>query len=67
MTQNKYWIFLEKLRRSGITNMFCAAPYLEERFNLSQKEATAILGEWMKKYNPEDYEEMTSHGEEFLS
>lgn len=67
VTENRYWIFLEKLRRSGATNMFCAAPYLEKAFNLSQNEATKILGEWMEKYSPDDYKEMKSRGEEFLS
>ncbi len=47
--------------------MFCAAPYLEKAFNLSQNEATKILGEWMEKYSPDDYKEMKSRGEEFLS
>lgn len=56
-TENKYWIYLEKLRRSGATNMFGAAPYLQNEFGLSQREARAILSEWMTNYNPEDYED----------
>lgn len=54
-TTNKYWIYLENLRRSGITNMYGAAPYLMDKFAISRKEATEILADWMKNYNPEDY------------
>lgn len=46
VTKNKYWIFLEKLRRSGVTNMYAAVPYLERQFGIPPKEATEILGEW---------------------
>lgn len=56
MTNNKYWIYLEKLRRSGVTNMYGAAPYLQEAFGLSQREARIILSDWMRNYNAEDYE-----------
>ena len=55
MTDNKYWIYLERLRRSGETNMFGAAPYLQETFGLSSKEAYRILSGWIKNYNPDDY------------
>lgn len=56
MTTNKYWIFLEELRKSGITNMYGACPYLQEAFDLSFAEAKEILIDWMKNYNREDYE-----------
>ena len=58
MTSNKYWVFLEKLRRSGKTNMFGAAPYVELEFGVSHEEAIKIVGDWMKNYNPADYEAM---------
>lgn len=54
-TDNKYWIYLEMLRRSGVTNMYGAAPYLQKEFNISKQEAVKILADWMKNYNPEDY------------
>lgn len=57
MTNNNYWIFLENLRRSGATNMFGAAPYLESAFGLSRQEAHKILMDWMSNYNPDDYDE----------
>ena len=58
MTKNKYWIYLEELRRSGETNMFGATPYLMAEFGLKRHEAVKILGDWMKNYNEDDYKEV---------
>lgn len=55
-TTNKYWLFLEQLRRSGVTNMYGATPYLMIAFGLSQNEAMNVLADWMKNYNEADYE-----------
>ena len=57
MTENKYWIYLEDLRRSGVTNMYGARPYLEKAFDIDPYVAGLILSDWMKKYRREDYEE----------
>lgn len=46
----EYYVYLEDLRQSGVTNMFGAAPYLQEEFGLSKKEAREILGNWMTNY-----------------
>lgn len=52
----EYFFYLEKLRRSGITNMYGAVPYLMEEFPyLSKSRATNILIKWMQTYNREDY------------
>lgn len=59
MTDNKYWIYLEKLRRSGETNMYGAVPYLMEEFGLTKAEAIPILADWMRNYNAADYEGMS--------
>ena len=49
-----YMEFLSKLRISGKTNMFGAAPYLQAEFNLDKKEARELLAYWMGSYrNPE--------------
>ena len=56
-TTNKYWIYLEELRRSGITNMYGAGPFLAENFDLDPYVAKLILVDWMKNYNRADYEE----------
>ena len=58
MTNNKYWIFLERLRRVGQTNMYAAMPYLLEQFDLDPYVATLILKDWMKNYRAEDYRGM---------
>ena len=57
MTTNKHWLYLEDLRRSGVTNMFGASPYLAKEFDLDAKEADLILADWMRNYNPDDYED----------
>lgn len=57
MTTNKYWLYLEDLRKSGVTNMFGAVPYLMEAFELTKEEARKILSDWMENYNEEDYHE----------
>lgn len=49
----KYFDFLEKLRQSGETNMYGAAPYLQSEFpelRGSQKKANAILIAWIKSF-----------------
>lgn len=47
-----YYTILERIRQSGITNMFGAAPYLKEFCpELSRKEADEILCNWMRNYN----------------
>lgn len=47
-------MYLERLRRSGETNMFGAAPYLADAFDLSIQEARSILAEWMSSYDRDD-------------
>lgn len=45
----KYFLFLEKLRESGVTNMWGAIPYLQAEFpELSVKKAGDILVAWIK-------------------
>jgi len=51
--------FLEALRASGATNMFGAAPYLQDSFGLSKSEAKKVLIKWMKSY------ESVAEGHEF--
>lgn len=59
MTTNKYWIYLENLRRSGVTNMYGAVPYIMAEFGIDRKSATNILLDWMQNYNPDDYAKET--------
>ena len=46
----EYYMFLEDLKLSGITNMYGATPYLEEAFDISRNKASAVLLEWMQNY-----------------
>lgn len=48
----EYFEFLDELRKSGITNMFGAVPYLMEAFDhLAYDEARDILKAWMETFN----------------
>lgn len=40
--------YLDRLRESGVTNMFGASPYIVEEFDISRKEASELLMKWMK-------------------
>lgn len=44
--------FLDSLRKSGVTNMFGATPYIQDAFpELSKKQATKALSYWMKTFS----------------
>ena len=59
-----YMEFLSKLRTSGKTNMFGAAPYLQAEFNLEKKEARDLLAYWMGSYrNPDSDESLNENFE----
>ena len=55
-TIREEFTYLNRLRESGETNMFGAAPYLEDEFGLDRREARMVLSEWMKwvESNPEN-------------
>lgn len=43
--------YLDDLRRSGVTNMFGAAPYVRDRFpGLTAVEAREVLAYWMETF-----------------
>ena len=46
-----YYQYLEELRQSGVTNMFGAAPYLQEEFGFDKRKAEEILLSWMLNYD----------------
>ena len=46
----EYFDYLDVLRETGVTNMFGAAPYLENAFDLSRKEAREVLAAWMNSF-----------------
>lgn len=47
MTVREEFVFLNRLRKSGITNMFGAGPFLENEFDLKPAAARKVLTEWM--------------------
>ena len=47
-SEPKYFLFLDCLRESGVTNMMGAIPYLLEEFEeLARADASEILTLWM--------------------
>jgi hypothetical protein len=45
--------FLDELRRSGVTNMFGARPYIEAMYAVDKETASLILSYWMRTFgNP---------------
>lgn len=46
-----YYKTLEEIRRSGICNMWGAAPYLAEMEDISEEKAEEVLLEWINNYN----------------
>lgn len=48
----EYYKVLEGIRRTGVTNMFGAAPYLKEFCpELSREESNQILCNWIHNYD----------------
>ena len=49
MTKNEIFIFLEKIRKSGLINMLGATPYIQKEFGLSKERAHKILHLWITR------------------
>ena len=52
-----YFSYLDALRISGVTNMFGAAPYVSEAFDVDAKVARKALTLWMETFNDKPPEE----------
>lgn len=48
--KEEHMIYLNKLRESGVTNMFGATSYIEVKFGVFKSEAKDILLFWMKHF-----------------
>ena len=48
---DEHLVYLDKLRESGITNMFGAGIYLENAFNIDKSTAREILTYWMETFS----------------
>lgn len=46
----KVFAYLDKLRASGVTNMFGASPYIKRDFGMPRDEADAMLKAWMRTF-----------------
>lgn len=46
----EYFKYLFDLQQSGRTNMFGAAPFLEDAFDLDKRKAKDVLLYWMENY-----------------
>lgn len=49
-----YTQYLNNLRESGVTNMFGAAPFLQEEFGITRSDAKEILAEWMRNFKEQN-------------
>jgi len=49
--KQEVFMFLDELRSTGSTNMFGAAPLIEEFFGVDRKVARDLLKEWMKTFS----------------
>tara|TARA_R110000787_G_scaffold208786_1_gene318762 strand:+ start:2431 stop:2631 length:201 start_codon:yes stop_codon:yes gene_type:complete len=50
----EYFIYLDALRESGVTNMFGAVPYLQEGFpddDLTNRQWGDVMMNWMENYD----------------
>lgn len=56
--EEKYFNYLNKLRESGVTNMFGATPYLVKRFGIPNQLALEILTKWMENFNEKGYKHL---------
>lgn len=43
--------FLDTLREGGAINMFGAAPYIQEAFDLDRRQAGDLVLEWMETFS----------------
>ena len=51
MNKEEMFVYLDDIRETGAINMFGAAPYLQDAFDLSRHEARDILLEWMDTFS----------------
>jgi hypothetical protein len=51
---DEHLTYLDELRKSGVTNMFGAAAYVEREFAMGKREARTIHSYWMESFGKED-------------
>ena len=50
-TQDEVNKFLDILRESGLTNMYGAGEYIQDRFGITKYDAQRFLLKWMENFN----------------
>lgn len=50
-TLGKYFAYLDRLRESGVTNMYGAGPYLEAAYGISREKSTPVVRMWMQTFD----------------
>lgn len=49
--EEKYYLYLDDLRKSGVANMFGARPFLRSKFReLSDPKASKVLADWIATF-----------------
>ena len=48
--EDDVFVFLDRLRESGVTNMYGAGTYVEEHFDLDRRVAGDLLIKWMTTF-----------------
>lgn len=48
--KNKHLVFLDELRKSGVTNMFGSAPYVQAAFRMPREKASATVAYWIQTF-----------------
>lgn len=49
--EDEHLEYLDRLRESGVTNMFGASKYLEDEFGLNRKDSGLYLQYWMRTFS----------------
>ena len=62
--EKEVFLFLNDLRDSGETNMFGAAPYIQEEFEVDKSTSRKLLTIWMDNFNDSgEYDEINNNHE----
>jgi hypothetical protein len=51
IVEDSHLKFLDSLRDSGVTNMYGAAPYLQDAYGLSRPDSRIVLAYWMASFS----------------
>ena len=49
--KEEVFLYLDRLRESGVTNMWGAGSYIEMSFEVTERESTKLLVEWMETFS----------------